>query len=224
MAERKAAIKAATTDGEAFEQEENKRRKEEEKDKAIPVTPGEIKAHIKAQRETRLKQLERGCRVLKLAMEKASNKSREQVLYRFELLARRAQRGLPPGEALFSDLYGAASDYGASMVRPFIALALLIIAFGLGFLGWGYGRGFVDPANLQIAFWQALDLSWANVFKPLSALTGEAAATATLGHQLLNDQPWIAFCLRALATVQSLFAIVLAFLFALAVRRRFQIS
>ncbi len=226
-AERKAAISASRTDGEVFEREENARREEQRRGKFVQVSQGEIRNHVRSQREARLRELERGCRVLKLAFERAANKSREQMLYRFELRARRAQRNLPPGEALFSDLYALASDYGASMARPFVALALLIVLFGAIFLGWGYARGFVgaDAEALNLAASQAFDLSWANVFKPLSALNGEATDQGTLTHELLNDPtPWVSAAVRAVATLQSLLAIVLAFLFALAVRRRFQIS
>jgi hypothetical protein len=108
---------------------------------------------------------------------------------------------------------------------------VLIIVFGALFFGWAYARGFVppdtfsDPAALNSAVSQAFDLSWANVFKPLSALTEEATKDNTLADKVLSDTtPWLSFIVRALATLQSLLAIVLAFLFALAVRRRFQIS
>ena len=182
--------------------------------------------------DARLKELERGCRVLKLAMEKASNKSREQLLYRFELLARRAQRGLPLGEALVSDLYGAVSDYGASMVRPFVALGILIVLFAGAFWGLAALLDPLTPGDPLLAgaweaqMWSALDFSWANMFKPLSALAdGENLKDGSMMKLLLTEagDGW-AFGVRLIATVQSLFSIVLAFLFALAVRRRFQIS
>lgn len=170
---------------------------------------------MKTQREARLKQLERGCRVLKLAMSKASNKSREQLLYRFELSARRAQRGLPPGEALFSDLYGATSDYGASLVRPLGLLLMLTALFALIYWLWGV----IQPDTTAPSCWDALHFSFGRVapFGPW----GEGGAWLTF---MDNRASGIGVLVRALATVQSLFAIMLAFLFALAVRRRFQIS
>jgi hypothetical protein len=227
--ERKAAIDASRADGDAWAEAENKRRKEADKENAKYVRRHEIAAHVRETRETRLKELERGCRVLKQAMEKASNKSREQLLYRFELQARRAQRGLPPGEALFSDLYALASDYGASMVRPFLALAVVIGVFAAVFYGWAGLLGGVGERDGEVApaaaVWQALDLSWANTFKPLSALTSDGLGEGTVSATLLKTAPApVQFAVRALATLQSLLAIVLAFLFALAVRRRFQIT
>lgn len=193
---------------------------------ATELPPAKVVDHVQNQREQRLRELERGCRVLKTAFERAANKSREQMLYRFELQARRKQKGLPPGEALISDLYALVSDYGASLVRPFVALVFLILFSSAVFFAWGFARGFVgaDAISPQIGFWQALDFSWANVFKPLSALSAEGTGYGTLASKLVTDLPALSFAVRALATLQSLLAIVLAFLFALAVRRRFQIS
>jgi hypothetical protein len=192
-------------------------------------------AAIKAADETfdrnaRLRQLERGCRVLKLAMEKASNKSREQLFYRFELQARRAQTGLPLGEKTFSGLYALASDYGASMWRPLLALAFLIALFAGVF--WAFAAvldPFVAPQLLagpwNAQLWSALDFSWANVFKPLQALGEASTKDGSMMRLMLTEAgDGYAFGVRALATLQSLLAIVLAFLFALAVRRRFQIN
>ncbi len=231
-AERKAASASAKRDGADFENLENEVRKERDKDKANPVKQSEINSHIRAQREERLRQLERGCRVLKLAMDYSSNKTREQMLYRFELQARRAQRKLRFGEKTFSDLYAAASDYGASIWRPFAALAVLIAAFGGGF--WGLAAA-LDPlfdarllaGDLAAQLWATLDFSWGNVFKPLSALSEDAASVrdGSMIDLLLTEtgDGW-PLVVRMIATLQSLLAIVLAFLFALAVRRRFQIS
>lgn len=182
--------------------------------------------------DARLKELERGCRVLKLAMERASNKSREQLLYRFELLARRAQRGLPLGEALVSDLYGAISNYGASLVRPLAALGVGLVLFAALF--WGiaavHDRYTQDLQVLggtwDAQMWSALDYSWANVFKPLSALAdGTNLKDGSMMKLLLTKagDGW-AFGVRLAATLQSIVSLVLAFLFALAVRRRFQMS
>lgn len=215
LTERKAAIEAASADGAKFECKENQRRRDRFGFSDKGVTSEDIEAHVKAQREARLKELERGCRVLKLAMEKASNKSREQMLYRFELLARRAQRGLPWGEALFSDLYGAASDYGASMVRPFGVLVALIVVFVLIYWGWGV----LQPDTKAPGFWDALRFSLGRVapFGPW----GEGGVWLAF---MDNRASYVGVFVRLVATFQTGVALVLAFLFALAVRRRFQIS
>lgn len=230
----RAAIIAALDDAQEFERTENeKRQKSAKKENSSPdrLKNSEVRAVFARQRESRLRELERGCRVLKQAMEKSSNKSREQLFYRFELQARRAQKNLPLGEKTFSYLYAASSDYGASMWRPFAALAVMIAAFAGLFYIWGFG---FDAAALRADGWnglfQALDLSWSNVFKPLSALSTEndfRDKNALAFRLLYNDAGGVdgqGFAVRAVSTLQSLLAIVLAFLFALAVRRRFQIS
>ncbi|MFZ4121653.1 MAG: hypothetical protein ACOYKM_08315 [Caulobacterales bacterium] len=141
-----------------------------------------------------------------------------QAQHRFELQARRKQRSLPPGEALFSDLYATASDYGASMLRPFIALGLVIFLFGVIYAVMHNPFG-VIPTLSQVE----------------SAMTFSASRVFPFGTYEDVSKDWITafentsgglatFGLRVLATVQSVFAILLSFLFGLAVRRRFQIS
>ena len=234
--ELEAAIKPDPSDGADFEEEENEKRKVKDGDAARLVTRKEIDKYVKhTAPENRLQQLEGGCRVLKQAMGWASDKSREQMFYRFELQARRKRRnrrGMPFGEWLFSYLYGGASDYGASIVRPLIALAALIVA--CAGLFWLFAAALdqftgtelrAGPLNAQI--WSALDFSWGNVFRPLSALSENAAAVrdGSMIDKLLTEAgDGYAWGVRLLATIQSLLAIVLAFLFALAVRRRFQIN
>lgn len=232
--ERDGALRAAAADADAFKEQEAGRRKyqaEENKTPPKPVTRAERAAVETSQRDARLRELERGLRVLKLAMEQSSNKSREQLFYRFELQARRAQQKLPPGEKTFSYLYALTSDYGASMIRPFIALAVLIAAFAGVFYGWDYSLDQKGLAKDGLdGLFQALDLSWSNVFKPLSALSTEndfRDKNALAFRLLYNDAGGVdgqGFAVRAVSTLQSLFALVLAFLFGLAVRRRFQIS
>ncbi|MBL8531418.1 MAG: pentapeptide repeat-containing protein [Hyphomonadaceae bacterium] len=215
--ERRAAIAAAARDAQDWAAEE------------IDKNGGRMNRSLIAKkrfaaRETRLKQLESGCRVLKQAMAQASNKPYENMLYRFELQARRAQRDTPLWEKTLSHLYGLASNYGASMTRPFLALGVLLVVFAAHFYALGVIHGLVGESITRDA-WQAWDFSFANVFRPLSSLSGSDFERGTLAHRLLTiDTPGWTSAVRALSTLQSLLAIVLAFLFALAVRRRFQIN
>lgn len=188
------AAASAVSDAKDWAEAENHLRQEPDRGNEKAVTRREIAAQVCESREARLRQLESGCRVLKQAMERASNKSREQLLYRFELRARRAQRNLPFGEKTFSYLYGVASDYGASMWRPFAALALLIAMFAAVF--WGFAAA-LDPlvpsqimaGDLRSQIWSVLNFSWANVFKPLSALASDGAAEeGTLMAAMLDGE------------------------------------
>ena len=156
------------------------------------------------------------------------DKQREQMLYKFELLARRAQSNLRLGEKTFSFLYDWAADYGASIVRPFIALAIVILTFAGIFIGWAFLMGVAGEGQRQIdlehAAAQALNFALSNSFKPLSALSADAATSGTIVDALLNQNMWIGICVRLVSILQSLLSVTLAFLFGLSVRRRFQIN
>lgn len=191
-------------------------------EEASSVPHSGVHVYVGEQRELRLRQLERGCRVLKQAMEKSSNKSREQLLYRFELRARRAQRYLPVGEKFFSYLYGWASDYGASIVRPVLWLGALLLIFGLAY--WGFATGFRIDSSAPIA-WdalaEALSVSASRVF-PFGAF--DWVTRDWMDAREGQGGAGLVLVLGLLATLQTLLALGLVFLFGLAIRRRFQIS
>lgn len=187
-----------------------------------PTLESAVQMQFRKQREMRLRQLERGCRVLKQAMEKSSNKSREQLLYRFELKARRAQSDLPMGEKLFSYLYGWTSNYGASLIRPAICLGGILLIFGL--IYWGAGTSFLIDTSTSIAWHslgEALSVSASRVF-PFGAF--ESVTEDWMKDREGQGGAALVLILRLLATIQTLLALGLAFLFGLALRRRFQIS
>src|SRR5262249_38409208 len=125
-----------------------------------------------------LKELEGGCRAIKLAMGRERDEQMEQRYYRFQLMSRRRQKGAPFGEKLFSLLYGAFGDYGASMVRPFIALGVILVGFAAVYYSYAATLGLLGKDTLKAA-WDAFDFSLANVFKPLSALSIESAGVGT---------------------------------------------
>lgn len=89
-------------------------------------------------REDALRALEGGAQKLKLAMERDSDKLREQRFYRLELRSRRKQSGTPWTEKLFSGLYAATANYGASIGRPFLLLFVMVGALATGFYGWDF--------------------------------------------------------------------------------------
>jgi hypothetical protein len=82
--------------------------------------------------------LEGGALKLKFAMERDSDKLREQRFYRLELRARRKQWGTPWAEKVFSGLYAATANYGGSIGRPFILLLGILAVFGAVFYGWDF--------------------------------------------------------------------------------------
>lgn len=196
-----------------------------------PISNAERRKWRFESRERRLRELEGGCRAVKLAMGAERNEVQEQRYYRFQLIARRKQKVTPGWEKCFSHLYALTSDYGTSITKPVVAIAFFLVVFAASYLTMGLGLDRALPqsavGNLVSDGWSAFSFSWNNTFRPLSALSAEVVRQGDgswLSTMLYGFGPAFGFALRALATVQSLLAIVLAFLFALAVRRRFQIS
>lgn len=165
------------------------------------------------QQEVRLRELERGCRVLKQAMERSSDRSREQMLYRFELRARRKQRNLPFGEKSFSAIYATVSDYGASIWLPVVWLIVVSACFALTYAQ-------VSPER-HLAVVEGAQFSAARVF-PFGPF--EHISERWLQRYEIYNGKWGGLCLRLLASLQTAFAILMVFLSGLALRRRFQIS
>lgn len=136
-----------------------------------------------------------------------------------------------PSERLTSILYEGLGDYGRSLFRPFIWLFVLIFAMAGVYYNWA---GLIDEGILadKSKIWMALEFSWSNTFRPFSALSTNDdlnsvnAVSASLlyggGDAQSIDQTGVA--VRIVASFQSLTAIVLLFLSALAIRRRFQIN
>jgi len=210
-------------------------------------------AELLQRRENYLEELENACRLLKQQMEMQSDKTREQLFYRFELLARRAQRTTPWLERRFSDLYRNLSDYAGSQVKPIVWLVVVWMTFAVAYAGFvGYTE--LNPAQTRPVTNAGFDLfkeaAWRRV-TPSELVLQSAALSASrifpfgafedvsknFGNRLecktaegdpmphcVWEQPLKAFAFRALATLQSFIALILAFLFGLSVRRRFQIS
>ncbi len=165
-----------------------------------------------------LRALESGCRVLKQAMEKASDKTREQMFYALELTARRYQRETSRTERLSSIAYGLVANYGRSIARPLCWFVATIPTFSLLYLLIFQAQGAAAEAPL---FYQSLTLSLGRVFPfGLWQVTTPEYQRLVLGP---GDTGW-SFALRGLATLQSLLALIFAFLAGLALRRRFHIN
>ncbi len=247
--ERRGAIKAAKADLAAWieieedawiqeqeqEQEgdpsevEGKGEGEGDKKKPKRISGGERRRQLEKYRNYRLAELEGGCRTLKKAMEYASNKTREQLFYRYELIARRAQAATPLSEKIFSYLYDWFGNYGASIGRPFMAVTGLTLLFSGVY--WGLDIGWGDAAshavalnpttNVDPALERALSFSASRIF-PFGAFDDVSAGwlqSYETAHGSLA-----ALGVRILASLQSTFALTLVFMVGLAVRRKFQIS
>ena len=187
--------------------------------------------------ERLLKELEGGCRTVKVSMGRERDEVMEQRYYRYQLIARRRQAGTPIAEKFYSWLYAVFSDYGMGLWQPFATLLVLTLSFGGVYWVWGE---LLQPGAKPALFtsgaldqdvWHALLLSANNVFRPFGVWSSEfqdsmgsdwirnflvAFNAERAGGQIL--------AIRLVATLQSILAVILFFLFGLAVRRRFQIG
>lgn len=207
---------------------------EEDSQSAIQFSAREIKDRIWSE-------LSGGYRVAKKLMETAGDFDREQAFYRFEVKSRMRRPGISWPERVASWFYRIFSDYGASIGRPFAGLLLFTPLFAAIYFSIAAitlegvttpEPSAPDEAQIEMPL-QALEFSLNNAFRPLSALATqepvEGAAISPpdkrLGERLLFDAgtAW-GIGVRILAIIQSLLSFILAFLFGLAVRRKFQIN
>jgi hypothetical protein len=182
-------------------------------------------------KDQRLEALEGGFRTLKRISERKGDFLLSQAYYRFEIRARVKRPAIPFWEKLAAATYGLSSDYGNSIGRPFVSLAVILAGFAAIYLALAIEVNLVDwqdRESLRSGFFESLDFSLKNVFRPLSALSTDAPregdASSVAGKLLNNYGKGFGLIVTAISIVQSLTGIVLAFLFGLAVRRRFQIS
>lgn len=218
------------SNGEDFQQQLNKRLESVES-----VSDAEQREYAASARDTRLRSLEGGCRVLRRAMREAANKSREQLLHRFELETRRARSDASSVERILSRFYELTSNYGASIARP-LGIILLALLPGFALMYWVWAGALEGTLVKDIVALTQQPLSpdsWASAWHALSFSAsrmfpfGFWAPTSAEGSWLTTflDHGWgWGFGLRAVATLQSALAIVLLFLSILALRRRFQID
>ena len=184
----------------------------------------------KEAKANRWDELAGGYRTAKAAMERQGAFERAQRYYRYEVQARIKKPTTTWPERRAAWFYGVFSDYGASIGRPFLGLGGVLVFFTLIYLliGAYLGEAVVSLTGATEDSWQALEFSLNNAFRPLSALATQQPVegeTVRLAGKLLygHGGGW-GNLVRAFAIFQSLISLVLAFLFGLAVRRKFQIK
>jgi hypothetical protein len=188
---------------------------------------------IEDQRDARLRALEGGCRTVKLSAESVRDRLAEQLFYRYELIARRGHSATPAWERFVSRFFAYFSDYGASIVRPLSWL--LVVWIGSAVLYWAYaaviGGRLLDLLtcsngdSIDPSVFEAVSLSGEAMFRPFFMWASRSDPIGSVGYVLLSDSgPGVAVGIRIAATLQSFASILLIFLSALAIRRRFQIT
>lgn len=176
----------------------------------------------KRQTDARLESLEASFRTLKLAMEDTRARLSESRFFKMELRARRRRRDaeVPSWERIASMAYGAAADYGDSIARPLIFFVAAGLVFGLAY--WVLAAVDIGSAVSLDSLGDALRYSLSRM-TPFGAMQDQDSWAWLDGWQNKGSLFSWAGLIRITATLQSAVALVLTFLFALAVRRRFQI-
>lgn len=182
----------------------------------------------KDDREKNLAALEGGCRKLKQEMANISDKNREYLYYKLEISARRNRKSIKLEEKIASSIYKIISDYGMSIKKPFWGMLITWLFFAVVYLV------FIDGFKLDLSPQNMFNYDyWDSYFKmlaisgnrilPLGAFENESQTFAnTLSGNHLSSFEILAF--RILATFESVAAIILLFLFGLALKRKFQLN
>lgn len=174
------------------------------------------------QTDARLEALEASFRTLKLAMEDTRARLSESRFFKMELRARRRRRDseVPAWERFASLAYGVTADYGDSIARPLIFFLGTGLAFAFAY--WGLAALETETVFNWSRLGDALRYSLSRM-TPFGAMQEQDSWAWLDGWQNQGSLFSWAGLIRITATAQSAFALVLTFLFALAVRRRFQI-
>ncbi len=182
-------------------------------------------------RDARLRALEGGFRIIKQGAEVGRDRLREQRFYRYELRARRDNSQTPVWERLLSIMFGATSDYGASVSKPFFWFTgVYFLGALIYFLVYGGVRGQLEtlfsfdikkPIDKSVI--EALILSGETMLRPFFIWAPRRDEADSVAATLLDNGP-VGIIVRILASFQSFSAVILLFLVVLAVRRRFQLN
>jgi len=192
-----------------------------DKEVIAPVRSGDPEA-----RDEAFKAVEDGARALKHQMRLQADHMREQRFYRFELIARRLQSTTRWSERLSSYAFEALADYGLSFARPLAALLVTALLFAAIY--------FLAAAVLTDMSLDTMTVQWGAPIHPAVAHALELALTNMLGplrywgsdFQPYEGQGGTGFRLviGGLGLLHQLLSLILIFLAALALRRRFQIA
>ena len=161
-------------------------------------------------------------------MEKLKATREEQKFFRLEMKAEHPS--LPRGKRWISTLYGLFSDYGFSLWRPAMALLVFSILFGAGY-GLLAHRCASDQECRQAAIAAnaiSSDERTSNLLKYMLAsvapVPGLDKMQTELRAPLFGQHGWIAVISIVLEIFHKISALVMTFLFALALRNLFKMK
>ena len=178
--------------------------------------------------------LEGGARALKIGLEQGRDNLGELRMYRLELLAKRNNPDTPLGQKCLSQAYALFGQYGFS---PFVPLVWAFgVMFVMGFVYSGWYSLVNESARDMNVLAESMAFSAQALFKPFSYWGYEELQTGSFGEMLIFGDAasggagptkavsaWHSIGVRLVASLQSIFSIVMLFLSALSARRFFQL-
>lgn len=227
-----AAMRGAKREARERAEAELDRRRQDDPDAKFSWFERQKIENIRGAKNDLLSQLQSGFRVIKQAAEKQRDRMSEQQFYRCELICRRKQSTTSPPERFFSIVYAGVADYGGSAMRPLISVLLMWLLFSAAFWAWGGSlsgvlgqQTHIDP-NLPVSsdLFDAARLSGSAIFRPFAVWSERFASTPWEVQFLDHHGSGHGLMSRIVISVESVFALILFFLTALSVRRRFQIT
>jgi hypothetical protein len=170
----------------------------------------------------------RAFRTLKLAMEQIKATREEQRFFRLEMKAEHPS--LPWGKRCISTLYSLFSDYGFSLWRPIVWLLALSLLFGTGY-GLLANACAADGECAKVA-WDANTGSSADrtsavikyTLASVSPVPGLDRMQTELRAPLFGHHGWVPITALMLEILHKIIALVMVFLFALALRNLFKMK
>jgi hypothetical protein len=233
-------------------QPEGRRREIESREvKLRPLLEEAAKIYAEDRRvdTVRAAEFERAYRRLKNLMEDIRARGEEGRFFTLEIRSRMKRVGdkeVSFAERLAARLYGGLADYGRSITRPF--LWIVVLAGLLTLLGWGISRAppvcglfslpsvegvspvscALPPAGPPLAA-SSLVLFFLQSLFPLFLfsqldLFGSTSGTSSWIEYLLTSGTWRSLVFDIGSIVHAVLNVILWFLFALALRRKFQID
>lgn len=171
----------------------------------------------------------RAYRTLKLAMEQLKATREEQKFFRLEMKAEHPS--LPFGKRWISTIYSLFSDYGFSLWRPIVWLFALSLAFGAGYgllaNACAADTDCAQTCNGPVKICSGTDRTSAVIKYTLASVSpvpGLDKMQTELRAPLFGHHGWIPITALVLEILHKIVALVMAFLFALALRNLFKMK
>lgn len=192
--------------------------------RALKAAKRQGRTDTPAERNHRFAQLERGCRALKDGAAKRNAHTDQHRFFRYELAARSCRSDSPRLSRLLLRAYGSFSDYGTSLTKPLAWLVGVALIYAAAYYLIARSAAVVPPLAPRIDIVDgasALQYSIRNVIRGLlPAASGREQAWAEMLHWAWG--PVKAPIIQLITASQTLWSLIMIFLFGLAARRRFQ--